>query len=49
MTRLGPSVEVLKPYADWQIYQRSREMYGAIYDWHTLEGLLSCDATDDTG
>jgi len=38
MTQLGASVEVLQPYADWQIYQRSREMYGAIYDWHTLEG-----------
>jgi len=38
MTRLGPIVEVLKPYADWQIYERSREMHGAIYDWHTLEG-----------
>jgi GH43 family beta-xylosidase len=38
MTQLGPIVEVLKPYADWQIYQRSREMYGAIHDWHTLEG-----------
>jgi GH43 family beta-xylosidase len=38
MTRLGPVVEVLKPYADWQIYQRNREMHGAIHDWHTLEG-----------
>ena len=38
MTQLGPIVEVLKPYADWQIYERSREMHGAIYDWHTLEG-----------
>jgi GH43 family beta-xylosidase len=38
MTRLGSVVEVLTPYADWQIYERSREMYGARYDWHTLEG-----------
>jgi len=38
MTRLGPTGEVLRPYADWQIYERSREMYGATYDWHTLEG-----------
>jgi GH43 family beta-xylosidase len=38
MTELGPVVEVLKPYADWQIYERSREMYGAVHDWHTLEG-----------
>jgi GH43 family beta-xylosidase len=38
MTRLGPVVEVLQPYADWQIYERDREMYGGVYDWHTLEG-----------
>jgi GH43 family beta-xylosidase len=38
MTQLGPIVEVLQPYADWQIYERGREMYGATYDWHTLEG-----------
>ena len=38
MTRLGTVVEGLKPYADWQIYERRREMYGATYDWHTLEG-----------
>jgi GH43 family beta-xylosidase len=38
MTRLGPIVEVLQPFADWQIYERSREMHGAVYDWHTLEG-----------
>jgi GH43 family beta-xylosidase len=38
MTELGPTVEVLQPYADWQIYERSRKMYGATYDWHTLEG-----------
>jgi GH43 family beta-xylosidase len=38
MTRLGPAVEVLQPYADWQIYERGRAMHGAIYDWHTLEG-----------
>ncbi|MEO6943965.1 MAG: glycoside hydrolase family 43 protein [Lacisediminihabitans sp.] len=29
---------VLAPYADWQIYERSRAMYGEVYDWHTLEG-----------
>ena len=38
MTGLGPIVEVLRPNADWQIYQRGREMHGAVYDWHTLEG-----------
>jgi GH43 family beta-xylosidase len=38
MTRLGPIVAVLQPFADWQIYERNRTMYGATYDWHTLEG-----------
>jgi len=38
MTRLGPVVEVLQPAADWQIYQRAREIHGGVYDWHTLEG-----------
>jgi beta-xylosidase len=33
-----PAVEVLAPDADWQIYERSREMYGSRFDWHTLEG-----------
>jgi GH43 family beta-xylosidase len=28
----------LAPNADWQIYQRDRQMYGRIQDWHTLEG-----------
>jgi GH43 family beta-xylosidase len=31
-------VDVLRPTADWQIYQRDRPMYGGRYDWHTLEG-----------
>jgi beta-xylosidase len=30
--------EALTPNADWQIYERDREMYGGVYDWHTLEG-----------
>ena len=38
MTRLGPSSEVLRPYADWQIYEHARPMYDGVYDWHTLEG-----------
>lgn len=37
-TRLDDSRSVLEPYADWQIYERDRAMYGATYDWHTLEG-----------
>jgi beta-xylosidase len=38
MTQLGPITEALKPYADWQIYERNRVMYDGTFDWHTLEG-----------
>lgn len=31
-------VPALMPNADWQIYERARDMYGAVRDWHTLEG-----------
>jgi beta-xylosidase len=34
----GEPTTVLRATADWQIYQRGRPMYGAVYDWHTLEG-----------
>jgi beta-xylosidase len=39
MTRLrGEPRTILRPSDDWQIFRRDREMYGARYDWHTLEG-----------
>jgi GH43 family beta-xylosidase len=39
MTRLaGAPRDVLRASADWQIFLRGREMYGQVYDWHTLEG-----------
>lgn len=39
MTTLrGDPRSVLVPSDDWQIYERQREMYGAVHDWHTLEG-----------
>jgi beta-xylosidase len=39
MQRLAePAAPVLAPWAEWQIYQRDREMYGARWTWHTLEG-----------
>ena len=34
----GTPTTVLRASADWQIYRRGRTMYGAVYDWHTLEG-----------
>jgi hypothetical protein len=39
MTRLrGEPRTILTPTDDWQIFLRDREMYGQVYDWHTLEG-----------
>ncbi|MDX6228819.1 MAG: hypothetical protein QOI76_2209 [Frankiales bacterium] len=38
MTALGEHRIVLTATADWQRYQANRHMYGANYDWHTLEG-----------
>lgn len=37
-TSLGEIAVALQPHADWQIYERAREMYGRTYDWHTVEG-----------
>jgi arabinan endo-1,5-alpha-L-arabinosidase len=39
MTRLeGRPRTLLHASADWQLYRRGREMYGRVWDWHTLEG-----------
>ena len=39
MDRLaGEPVPVLGASANWQLFRAAREMYGAVYDWHTLEG-----------
>jgi beta-xylosidase len=38
MTHLGSTLPALEPNADWQMYERSRKMYGCTFDWHTLEG-----------
>jgi arabinan endo-1,5-alpha-L-arabinosidase len=32
------TIAILVPDSDWQIYERSRSMYGRVFDWHTLEG-----------
>ncbi len=34
----GPVETVLTAFADWQVYERNRTMYGQVYDWHTVEG-----------
>lgn len=39
MTRLeGKPQLVARPHADWHLFLRQRPMYGAVYDWHTVEG-----------
>lgn len=39
ISTVGPVKTVLRAIADWQIYQRDREMYGQKFDaWHTVEG-----------
>jgi beta-xylosidase len=43
MTRLGPGAAVvLRARHDWQRFRADREMYGARFDWHTLEGPAVC-------
>ncbi|MBL8160397.1 MAG: glycoside hydrolase family 43 protein [Anaerolineae bacterium] len=34
----GQPQVVVRPHADWQLYEAGRLMYGARYDWHTIEG-----------
>ena len=34
----GEERVVARATRDWQRFQANREMYGGIYDWHTLEG-----------
>ena len=37
----GPVATVLRPSADWQIYERDRTIYGKQWDaWHTVEGAF---------
>jgi GH43 family beta-xylosidase len=38
MTAIGEVLPALAPYADWQLYESRRAMYGSTYEWHTLEG-----------
>jgi GH43 family beta-xylosidase len=39
MTRLaGDPHLVVRPHAGWHLFLSQREMYGAIYDWYTVEG-----------
>jgi GH43 family beta-xylosidase len=37
-TLAGEPRVVIRPYADWQLFEEQRSIYGAVYDWHTIEG-----------
>jgi len=39
MVRLaGEPHVVVRPHADWQLFEAQRAIYGGVYDWHTIEG-----------
>lgn len=38
LTLAGNPQIVVRPHADWQLFQANRFMYNAVYDWHTIEG-----------
>ena len=38
LTLAGDPRVVIRPHADWQLFKAGRSMYGAVYDWHTVEG-----------
>lgn len=39
MTRLaGERRTVVRPHAEWQLYERQRNWYGRVWDWYTVEG-----------
>jgi GH43 family beta-xylosidase len=37
-TLAGDPHVVIRPHADWQLFKAQRSIYGAVYDWHTIEG-----------
>lgn len=38
LTLAGDPRVVIRPHADWQLFEAQRFIYGAVYDWHTIEG-----------
>jgi beta-xylosidase len=43
MTELeNEGVPVLRASRDWQRFEAGRQMYGQVWDWHTLEGPSVC-------
>lgn len=37
-TLAGEPRVVVRPHEDWHLFLKGRAMYGAVYDWHTVEG-----------
>jgi GH43 family beta-xylosidase len=37
-TLAGEPKVVVRPHHDWHVFRKDREMYGNVYDWHTVEG-----------
>jgi GH43 family beta-xylosidase len=46
LTLAGEPRLVIRPHADWQLFKAGRPMYGAVYDWYTIEGA-SAQVHDD--
>ena len=39
MTRLaGERRTVVRPHAEWQLFEKKRRWYGRVWDWYTVEG-----------
>jgi GH43 family beta-xylosidase len=37
-TLAGQARVVVRPHHDWHVFRKDRQMYGNVYDWHTVEG-----------
>jgi len=37
-TLAGDPQVVVRPHADWHLFQSNRPMYASVYEWHTIEG-----------
>jgi beta-xylosidase len=49
-TPAGEAVPVLRPSADWMIYERDRPLYGKVWSaWHTVEGPFVWYHADASG
>ena len=40
-TLAGEPRVVVRPHEDWHVFRKGRTMYGAVYDWHTVEGAAA--------